>query len=185
MKAGARVAGVAESFTDDRSTLAAAVVRADRAVDGLAFGSCTVGGTDATAQVGSLLERLDREDLQAVMLSGIAPAWFNVLDLHTIGDRCDPPVLSVSFEASQGLEPALRREFEGTALDERLATYRRQPERDQVTVNDESIWLRSVDLSRPDAADLVRSVTPDGGRPEPVRVARLAARAADAFRADS
>jgi endonuclease V-like protein UPF0215 family len=185
MKTGARVAGVAESFTDDRSTLAAAVVRADRAVDGLAFGSCTVGGTDATARICSLLEQLDREDLQAVMLAGIAPAWFNVLDLTAIGERCDPPVLSVSFEASDGLEPALRREFEGEALEERLAVYRRQPERERLTINDERIWLRSVDLSRPDAADLVRSFTPDGGRPEPVRIARLAARAADAFRADS
>lgn len=185
MKTGARVAGVAESFTDDRSTLAAAVVRADRTLDGLAFGSCTVGGLDATDRVCSLLERLDREDLQAVMLAGIAPAWFNILDLNAIGERCDQPVLSVSFEASEGLEPALRREFEGAALDERLTIYRRQPERDRLTVNDVSIWLRSVDLSRPDAADLVRSFTPDGGRPEPVRVARLAARAADAFRADS
>lgn len=185
MKTGARVAGVAESFTGDRSTLAAAVVRGDRALDGLAFGSCSVGGTDATARVCRLLERLNREDLRAVMVAGIAPAWFNVLDLHAIGEQCEQPVLSVSFEASEGLEPALRREFEGAALDERLAIYRRQPEREALSVNGESIWLRTVDLDRPDAVDLVRSFTPNGGRPEPVRVARLAARAADAFRADS
>ncbi|PSQ09470.1 DUF99 domain-containing protein, partial [Halobacteriales archaeon QS_7_68_65] len=53
MKAGVRALGVAESSRPDatRSTLAGAVVRADRVVDGFAFGSCTVGGTDATETV--------------------------------------------------------------------------------------------------------------------------------------
>ena len=185
MKAGARVAGVAESFSDDESTLAAAVVRADRSVDGFAFGRCTVGGTDATERVGDLLGRLDREDLRAAMVAGVAPAWFNVLDLHALVERAALPVLSVSFEASEGLEPALRREFDGERLETRLATYRRQPERRAVDVDGGTVWVRAVGLDRADAAGLVRAFTPEGGRPEPVRVARLAARAAEAFRADS
>lgn len=184
MKPGARVAGVAESADGERSTLAAAVVRADRAVDGFAFGQCTVGGTDATTRVGDLLDALDREDLQAVLLAGIAPAWFNLLDLHDIADRSGQPVLSVSFEDSEGLEPALRRAFDGDDLEERLAVYRRQPTREQLAVNDETVWVRSVGLDAGDAAELVRAFTPEGGRPEPVRVARLAARAADRFRTD-
>ncbi len=184
MKAGARVAGVAESFSDDESTLAAAVVRADRAVDGFALGRCTVGGTDATAAVGDLLESLDREDLRAAMVAGIAPAWFNVLDLEAIHERADLPVLSVSFEASEGLEPALRREFDGEALERRLAVYRRQPGRREVRVGEDTVWVRAVGIDPGEAAELVRAFTPDGGRPEPVRVARLAARAGEAFRAD-
>ena len=185
MKPGARVAGVAESFADDVSTLAAAVVRADRAVDGFAFGRCNVGGTDATAAVGDLLAALDREDLRAAMVAGIAPAWFNVLDLEALHERAGLPVLSVSFEASEGLEPALRRAFEGEALEARLAVYRRQPTRREVDVGDGTVWVRAVGLDHDAAAALARSFTPAGGRPEPVRVARLAARAAEAFRADS
>lgn len=184
MKPGARVAGVAESYDGERSTLAAAVVRADRAVDGFAFGRCTVGGTDATARVGALLDALDREDLRAVLLAGIAPAWFNLLDLHAVAERTGLPTASVSFEDSEGLEPALRREFDGDALEERLAIYRRQPERERLDVNGETVWVRSVGLPGGEAAELVRAFTPEGGRPEPVRVARLAARAADRFRTD-
>lgn len=185
MKPGARVAGVAESAEGEQSTLAAAVVRADRVVDGFAFERCTVGGTDATARVGDLIDSLDREDLQAVVISGIAPAWFNLLDLPAIADRVDRPVVSVSFEASEGLEPALRREFDGAALEERLAIYSRQPERTPLTVNDETVWVRCAGIDDADARELVRAFTPEGGRPEPLRVARLAARAADRFRADS
>jgi endonuclease V-like protein UPF0215 family len=139
MKPGARVAGVAESFDGERSTLAAAVVRADRVVDGLAFGECTVGGTDATTQVGDLLESLEREDLHAVLVAGIAPAWYNLLDLPVLGDRAGLPVVSVSFEESVGLEPALRRAFENDALETRQGVYRRQPAREPLAVNDEAV----------------------------------------------
>jgi len=188
MKPGARAVGVAESYAGDReasdaSTLAAAVVRADRTVDGLAFDTCTVGGTDATGAVRTLLSRLDREDVQYVLVAGIAPAWYNVLDLPAISEAADRSVLSVSFEASEGLEPALEREFSGADLEERLATYRRQPDRERLLVNGETIFVRNVGLGDEEAREVVRAFTPEGGRPEPLRVARLAARAGDRFRA--
>jgi endonuclease V-like protein UPF0215 family len=179
VKAGVRALGVAESYRDDESTLGGAVVRASRVVDGFVFGQCTVGDTDATESVVSMVERLDRADVQYLLLAGIAPAWFNLLDLPDIHDRVDRPVLSVSFEESPGLKPALREAFSGTALAERLTVYRRQPARRQVTVEDGTVFVRAVGLDSSDAADVVRGFTPEGGRPEPLRVARLAARAAD------
>lgn len=182
MKQGARVLGVAESYRAEVSTLAGAVVRADRVVDALAFASCTVGGTDATDAVAGLARDLNRPDVGHLLVAGIAPAWFNLLDLHRLHDAVERPVLSVSFEASPGLGEALRREFEGAALDDRLAVYERQPPRDELTVDGERLWVRAVGADSDEAREVVRAVTSGGGRPEPVRVARLAARAADAFR---
>jgi len=179
VKSGVRALGVAESFSGDRSTLAGAVVRASRVVDGFVFGTCTVGGTDGTETVGSLFEDLGREDVQYVLVSGIAPAWFNVLDLHALHQRVDRPVISVTYEESEGLEPALREAFDGDALETRLDTYRRQPIRRELGVNDETVFVRSVGIDDGAANDVVRGFTPEGGRPEPVRVARLAARALD------
>lgn len=185
MKPGSRALGVAESYRRDRSTLAGAVVRADRVVDGFVFGSCTVGGTDATDAVVSLHRRLDRADVQQLLVAGIAPAWFNVLDLHRIHDATGLPVLSVTFEESDGLISAIREAFEGEARHRRLATYRAQPERQSVSVGHETLFVRSVGMDPDRAADVVRGFTPEGGRPEPVRVARLAARALeDADRRD-
>lgn len=181
VKAGTRTLGVAESYAHGagRSTLAGAVVRADRVVDGFSFESCTVGGTDATDAVCALYDALDREDVRYVFLAGIAPAWFNVLDLREMHDRVERPVLSVSFEESSGLADAISREFEGSARAERLAVYERQPERVPVDVNGERVFVRSVGCEHPQ--DITRAVTPEGGRPEPLRVARLAARAADDY----
>lgn len=185
MKAGARALGIAESYrgTDESntSTLAGCVVRADRILDGVAFGSCTVGGTDATDGAVELYDRLGREDVAYLLLSGVAPAWYNVVDLRRLHDATRCPVLSVTFEESDGLEPALREAFSGSELDVRLDVYRALPPRREVLLNGETRFLRSVGCSDEAAIDALRRVTPEGGRPEPLRLARLAARAADRF----
>lgn len=183
MNAGVRALGVAESYTGSHSTVAGAVVRADRIVDGLAFDRWTVGGTDATDTAIALLRRLDRPDVQSLLLSGIAPAWFNVLDLHRIHDATGLPALSVSFEDSPGLAGAIRRAFDGPARRRRLATYYAQPDRRRVSLGRTACWVRAVGCAEP--ARVVRAFTPEGGRPEPLRVARLAARAADAYAAEA
>jgi endonuclease V-like protein UPF0215 family len=182
VKPGARALGIAESYTGDQSTLAGVVVRASRVVDGFAFKSCAVGGSDATESVVSLFEALGRDDIRHLLVAGIAPAWFNLLDLSAIHESVDRPVLSISFEDSPGLESALREAFSGDELDARLATYQSQPDRVPVGVNDDTVYVRAVGIDDAEARDVVRAFTPEGGRPEPLRVARLAARAADEFR---
>jgi endonuclease V-like protein UPF0215 family len=45
-------------------------------------------------------------------------------------------------------------------------------------VNGETVFVRAVGPDADEAARIVRAFTPEGGRPEPLRVARLAARGA-------
>ncbi|GGL28372.1 hypothetical protein GCM10009037_10040 [Halarchaeum grantii] len=182
MKSGARALGVAESYAPDaeRSTLAGAVVRADRVVDDFCFRSATVGGTDVTEAAIDIWESLDRPDVRYVLVAGVALAWYNVLDLGRLHDAVERPVVAVSFEASGGLEAAIEREFAGDARDARLAAYRALPERHALDVGGDTVYVRSVGCDDPDA--VVRAYTPEGGRPEPLRVAREAARAADDYR---
>jgi endonuclease V-like protein UPF0215 family len=192
----AHALGIAESYRDPQegratwSTLAGVVVRRDRSVDGVVFNSCSVGGTDATRSILECWERLERPDVGPIFVAGIALAWFNVLDLLAIQEATERPVIGVSFEASEGLSEAIGREFEGSERDERLATYRRQPERVPVRVESgsdggETIYCRFVGVESAEGRDIVRAHTPAGsGRPEPVRVARLSARAADRWHRD-
>ncbi|GGC53630.1 DUF99 family protein [Haloferax sulfurifontis] len=203
MKPGSRALGVAESYsgaarapTDDaddaysstdpspESVLCGAVVRADRVVDGLAFETCAVGGDDATDAIASLSASLGREDVRYLLVSGIAPAWFNLVDIDRLAATLDRPVLSVSFEESEGLEPALSEQFSGAAFDRRLAIYRAAPPRRPVEVNGETVFVRAAGCDDDEAVRVVRGFTPSGGRPEPIRVARLAARAARRFAGD-
>lgn len=154
-----------------------------------------------------LVSDLDRPDVSALLLAGVAPAWFNLLDLSRIHDATALPTVSVSFEASEGLAPAIRREFEGDERAWRLRRYESLPPRYRLPVTDEQVFVRAVgaetrvsdervgatdtaehgDSAPPtldlncEAARLVRGHTPEGGRPEPLRVARLAARAGREF----
>jgi len=177
-KPGSRAVGIAASDGPEHSQLCGAVVRADRVVEDFVFARCTTGGTDATAVCCELLTRLDRPDAQWILLAGIAPAWFNLIDLNEIRTAADRPVIAVSFEDSDGLEAPLREQFSGAALQQRLAIYRELPPRTAVTIDDAKLWIRAVGIDTPAAAEVVAAFCPDDGdRPEPLRVARLAARA--------
>lgn len=197
MKPGARALGVAESYRgradgERESVLGGVVVRADRVVEDVALSTCTVGGADATAAVCELVASVDREDLGGLLLAGVAPAWFNVVDLAAVRDAVDRPVLAVSFEASDGLEPHLRDHFDGGALERRLAAYRSLPDRIPVRLDapaaaggddtDADLWVRAVGVGDDEARRIVRAHTPEGRRrPEPLRVAKVAARAGHAY----
>jgi endonuclease V-like protein UPF0215 family len=187
------VLGLAESYRDPpdgratESTLAGVVVRPDRAVDGVVFGTCTVGGTDATAAIVECWDRLERPDVGVIFVAGIAPAWFNLVDLPAVAAATERPVIGLSFEASAGLDEAIEREFDGVEREERLALYRRQPAREAVSVggegaDDRTLYCRFVGIDSAEGREVVRAHTPTGSaRPEPVRVARLVARAADGW----
>lgn len=182
MKSGVRALGVAESYGPDAdvSTLAGCVVRADRVVDGVAFGRCTVGGFDVTTAIIDIYDRLDREDIRYLLIAGVALSWYNIIDLDAVAAAVERPVIAVSFESSPGLDTAIQDAFEDPSG--RLDRYDALPEREPVTVNDETIYLRAVECSAETAEEVVASFTPAGGRPEPLRVARFAARAADDYR---
>lgn len=182
MKKGVRALGIAESYRgeDGDSYLAGAVVRADSVVEGFRFTTITVGGTDATERIVELYDDFDREDVRFVLVSGIAPAWYNTVDIDAIHDATDVPVVSVTYEEGDenGLRSSLEDEFEGDDLEERLDLYESLPLRRRVSVGEgQEVYVRSVGVTDERADEWVRGFTiEDGGRPEPVRVARLAAR---------
>ena len=181
MKAGARVLGVAESYTGDYSTLAGALVTVAGRFDDLCFGSCTVGGTDGTEAIVDLVERLDREDISAVLIAGVALAWYNIVDLDRLSRAIEPPVIAVTFETSDGLEPGIEDAFEGSTREDRLERYHALPPRHPIVPD--SLYVRSVDLSPEDAGAIVTATTPENApRPDPLRVANIAAQAADEIR---
>jgi endonuclease V-like protein UPF0215 family len=187
--APSRTLGIAFSDGDRTSRLAGAVVRADGTLDGLAFERCAVGGTDATDAAIALFDALGREDVRHVACAGVAPAWFNLLDLRRVHEALDRPVYAVSYEPSPGLEPALREAFDGDALERRLDVYRSLPPRVRVDLDGaegggsdgegaDPLFIRAVGIDDGRAAAAVRGLIRDGfRRPEPLRLAAIAASA--------
>lgn len=186
MKPGRRALGVAESYrgTDDggaTSTLAGAVVRADRTVDDFAFSSCTVGGSDATDGIVECWRRLSRPDVRYLFLAGVALAWYNVVDLAAVHEATERPVVAVTFEESEGLTDAIEETFEGADRARRLEAYEALPARRRVDVGGRDLFVRSVGIDDEEADRIVAAYTPER-RPEPLRIAGRAARRVDEFR---
>ena len=187
MKSGARALGLAFSGDEraDRLVSCAAVVRADRVLDGLDLDARPTGDGVATRALCTLLDRLDRPDATHVLVAGVAPTWFDVLDLDAVHAAADRPVLAVSFERSDGLADAIDSAVSGEASAARRARYDALPDRVPVSVGDARLFVRAVGLAWAEAERVIRGHTPAGqGRPEPLRVARTGARAGRALLAD-
>jgi endonuclease V-like protein UPF0215 family len=181
-KKGLRVLGIAESFSsDEQSTLAGLVMRKDLRIDGISFVNTTVGGMDATGAVISLYRSFNRQDINVIMISGCVISWFNIIDPALVQEAADRPVIIVTYEDSEGIEEDIARHFPGD--DERLSRYKALGERIPTTLpTGHTIFIRPYGISEEDAAALCSSLTFDGKIPEPLRVARLCARAVMQYR---
>lgn len=183
MKPGSRTLGIAESYSTDTSTLAGIVMSPSHYVDGFVFGACTVGGTDLSDAVIDMVDRLDRDDVLSVMVAGDVLAWFNILDIERVANATDRPVVAVTFEDSEGLEPAIEEAFEEPERSDRLDRYRTLPTRHRVSIADQSMFVRTGRCPIGDATELLEAFTDQAQpRPEPLRVAKLAAGAVDDLR---
>ena len=173
-KKGVRVLGVAESFekTDSESVLAGVIMRGDLRLDG--FGVCfpTVGGLDATAKLLSLYENLNREDIRVWMLGGHAISWFNIVDIVTLNAETNTPVISVSYNPSEGIEKYLIEYFPDD-WEKRIELLKSSGERVEVQLSTgHSLFLNVAGIGLSRAKKLVDNFTLDGRVPEPIRAAR-------------
>ena len=179
-KKGLRALGIAESYAGRRySTLAGIVLRKDAALDGAAFARVTVGRMDATGSVLSIFSQLNRRDINVIFLSGCVISFFNIIDPEKVCDETSLPVICVTYEESAGLEGDIIHHFPGDTV--RLEAYRRLGQRTGYDLPGGTVYLRSWGIGVEDAGRLVTDFTREGKIPEPLRVARIAARAAHAF----
>jgi hypothetical protein len=184
-KKGLRSLGIAESYTGrTNSTLCGVVMRKDLQLDGCAFATATVGGMDATEAIHTIIQDLNRQDINVIMLSGSVISWFNVIDPDAVFTKTGIPVICVTYEESEGLDADICNHF--PTDNERLAAYRKLGSRTQFSLNGGlTIYLRSWGIDIRDAGMLVAAFTCSGKIPEPLRVARLCARAAHHFCSES
>ena len=178
-KPALRTLGIAESFvrTCPSSRLAGVVMRADLRVDGMAFARATVGGDDATEEVLKIYEHLGRSDINAMILSGAVISWFNIIDIQEVFDIIQKPVICLTYEESPGLERYICEYFPNS--EEKLLRYQRLGQREMVSLKTGyEVYIRALGATAEETRVLLNKFTFDGRVPEPVRVARLAARAA-------
>lgn len=165
------------SFADDTCALAGVMTRGGGYVEGVLVGEVAVDGTDATERVLELLADTGyAETAHAIAFEGGTVAGFNVLDLDRIRDELGLPAIALT-----------REEPDREAVRAALAEHVGDPERrlslleahpvHAIDVDGARLHLRHAGGDREELAELVRVHTVRGRVPEPVRIARLVARA--------
>jgi endonuclease V-like protein UPF0215 family len=177
-KRGIRVLGIAESFRkgDGRSVLGGIVMRSDLIIDGICFGRATVGGDDATSSIVRMYRLLNREDVNAIMLSGCIISHYNIVEVDVVAKKTGRPVICLTYRESAGIEGSIRRHFDEPGG--KLGRYRALGERSRMVLGTgQTVYARLASISKADSRRVIESFTLQGGIPEPVRVAKLLAQA--------
>ena len=178
MKKAIRALGIAESFKKElgsKSILAGVVMRGDLIIDGIILGSCTVGGMDSTDKILAMWKKLNRNDINIILLNGCVISWFNVINLNTLHQKTNTPVICVTYEESEGIDEYFRKYFpKGWA--ERLEIHKSNGERKEIRVKTGySVFVRSIGVDERHARNILNMFTLHGRIPEPLRVAKLLA----------
>ncbi|MDE1858559.1 MAG: DUF99 family protein [Thaumarchaeota archaeon] len=178
-KPGIRALGVAESFRQGQrsSVLAGVVMRSDGIVDGVALGRTSVGGDDATSSIASLFRRFRRNDINLLMVSGAVLSLYNIVDVDALSKKTKLPVICLTYKGTSGIEGAIMRHFPGAA-EAKLTAYRKLGRRAGVRLKTGyRVYVRASGLDRAEVKQILDAFTMQGSIPEPVRVAKLMARA--------
>ncbi|MBP2132806.1 endonuclease V-like protein UPF0215 family [Methanomicrobium sp. W14] len=181
-KSGIRVLGIAESFVRGakKSVFAGVVMRKDLITDGVSLSTATIGGYDATQAVTKIYRTLKRKDIHCIFLSGCIVSWFNVINIEEVRKATDIPVICVTYEDSEGIEDKIKHYFPED--DRRIQEYKRVGGRFSARLKTGyDVFLRTSGISVEEAEWLCNEFVKDGRVPEPLKVARLTARAALKF----
>jgi len=153
-------------------------MRADLVVDGFVFGRATVGGDDATSALVDMHRRLGRDDINVVILSGAVISHYNVVDVDELAETTGKPVICLTYKESSGLEASIRTRFKEPET--KIAAYRKLGERKKLSLKTgKNVYARLASISEDDARRVAEVFAKEGALLEPVRVARLLARARD------
>ena len=152
-------------------------MRSDFVIDGVALGRTAVGGDDATSAIASLFRRFGRNDINLIMVSGAILSLYNIIDVDELSRSTKLPVVCLTYKETAGIEGSIRRHFPGGA-EEKLKAYRRLGRRTGVKLRTgHRVYARTSGMESSAVEPVLNAFTLQGSIPEPVRVAKLLARA--------
>ena len=176
-KSGIRGLAIAESFSQNskKSVLSGIVMSTDLVIDGFVFGHSTVGGDDATDAILEMYEKLDRQDISFLLISGIVISLYNIIDMKKISEKIGLPVIGVTYEESSGIEDAIKHHFP-ESYKSKLTEYSKLESRKKITLHTSyNLYVRNEGCTVLEAKQLLDKITLQGSIPEPLKITQLLA----------
>jgi len=111
------------------------------------------------------------------MLDGLIVSMYNIIDGEEIRENTNVPVIAITFKDSEGLEGAIQHHFSKDS-NLKLEQYHKLGQRDKILLKTgKLVFVRYWGLSSKEAFTIVNCFTLQGSIPEPIRIAKLVARA--------
>ena len=176
-KKGIRGLAIAESFSQNskKSILSGIVMSTDLVIDGFVFGHSTVGGDDATDAILEMYEKLDRQDVSFLLISGIVISLYNIIDMKKISEKIGLPVIGVTYEESSGIEDAIKHHFP-ESYKSKLTEYSKLESRKKITLHTSyNLYVRNEGCTVLETKQLLDKITLEGSIPEPLKITQLLA----------
>ena len=178
-KPAVRLLGIAESTpaNSERTLIAGVVMRADFILDGMIWGRATIGGMDGTDAIISLFHQIDRDDLGGVILHGCVIAGYNVINLQQLHIVTNLPIISVTREPQEDMKEHLTTSFPDDWQKRWEIILHNGLMKSLNLPTGSTVFVQAKGIDPVSAHTLVKRLTRFGGVPEPIRVARVFARA--------
>jgi len=151
-------------------------------LDYVSYAWVTVDGLDSTEKILAITRSFSKHSpVDAIMLSSLSYAGFNVVDPFKLREELDVPVIIVTKKRPEinGVERALKRHFEDWEV--RLRPFIKLSEATEpvlVKKGDAKYYVQTIGYPIDRAVKTCISTTTLGGLPEPLRIAKLIASAA-------
>ena len=174
-----RAMGIAECSKryEKHSTLCAVVMRSDLIIDGCIFGKCTIGGDDITRNILSLYRKIKRTDINVLIILGLIMSSYNVVNVNSLYRSLNIPVISVSLKQPKNLELNFKNKFPNT-WKKKIQIYNQNGDTSKISLKTGySIYVNVSGLSFSDSKKVLNKFLLQGSIPEPLRLAKLFARA--------
>jgi endonuclease V-like protein UPF0215 family len=178
-KKGIRALGIAESFlpTDEKSILAGVVMRADLVIDGVRYSRTSVKGDDASDRIIGLFKDFQRNDINVILIGGAVISLYNIIDPDRVNEETSVPVVLVTYRESRGLVSTLKKRFP-KSWREKVQKYMVLGERSKLKLKSGyDVFVRSSGIREYSVPSILNRFTLQGAIPEPIRVAKMIAKA--------
>ena len=184
-KKAIRALGIAESFKqrEATSTVAGVVMRSDLVVDGFGLARLTVSGSDAVTTLSEVYSKLERNDVNSILLSGSILSLYNIVDVDKLHSDLKIPVVAITFRKSRSdLERNIRAKFPESVASQKIKLVRKlgTPQKIQLKTG-YPVFVRTAGINSETTRRLLDRFTLQGAIPEPIRVAKLLAKVASAW----
>jgi endonuclease V-like protein UPF0215 family len=180
MKPHVRIIGIDDApfnFKDGSVLVVGTIVRLPNYLEGVMKTEIQVDGTDSTEKLGEMFNSSKySEQLELIMLDGIALGGFNIVNLRRLHNETGIPVCTITRDRPDmdSIKKALENKFEDWK--ERWSLIK-DIELVEVETEHKSIYVSHVGIELDDLKGLIRKSTVLGALPEPIRIAHLIASA--------